>query len=265
MIHYWQHLSAPELAELADEDGVALLALGAIEQHGPHLPLSTDLDIACGLQTAALARLDPALEVFVLPPLALGASEEHTGFAGTLSLTAGQFSAQIQAIGEGLNRVGLRRLVIVNAHGGNIGWLGPTAVSLRRRLGMLVVKANYMLFEAPAHLLGADELSHGLHGGQAETAMMLYLHPELVRSDRLEKFDSVAESLPANAMLGPEGQAAWAWMAEDLNSAGVVGDAAAATPALGQELIDYYADRLAGVISETAAMDLTRFRPPASS
>ncbi len=259
MIHQWQHLSAPELVELAGPDAVAVLTLGAIEQHGPHLPLSTDLDIACGLQAAALARLNSDFDVIVLPPLALGASEEHASFAGTLSLTAGQMSDQIQQIGEGLYRAGLRRLVIVNAHGGNIGWLGQAALSLRRRFGLLVVKANYMLFKAPAHLLGADELRHGLHGGQAETAMMLYLHPERVRTAQLRRFVSVAETLPQGAVLGPEAEASWAWLAEDLTPEGVVGDAAAATAELGRLLIAHYADRLARVISQTAEMDLSRF------
>ena len=94
MIRHWQHLTSPELAELAGPDGLAVMVLGAIEQHGPHLPLSTDLDIANGLLTHALADLDPALEVFVLPPLALGASDEHGSFVGTLSLSAAQMSAQ---------------------------------------------------------------------------------------------------------------------------------------------------------------------------
>lgn len=264
MIHHWQHLTAPELVEQARPDAVALLALGAIEQHGPHLPLSTDLDIACGLQAAALKRLGPELEVYVLPPLAIGASEEHTNFAGTLSLTAGQMSDQIAAIGAALHRSGLRRLVILNAHGGNIGWLGPAAIALRRRFGMLVVKANYMLFAAPAHLLGADELRHGLHGGQAETAMMLHLHPERVRVDQIKRFASSAEQLPSDALLGPEGEAAWAWLAEDLNPAGVVGDAAAATAELGEQLIAFYGERLAQIITEAAAVDISGFEDATS-
>jgi creatinine amidohydrolase len=259
MIHHWQHLTGPELAARAGPDAVALLALGAIEQHGPHLPLSTDLDIACGLQAAALQRLGAELEVFVLPPLVLGASDEHAGFAGTLSLRPGQMSKQLLAIGEGLARVGLRRLVVLNAHGGNIGWLGPAALRLRRRFGMLVVKAHYMQFAAPAHLLGVEELRHGLHGGQAETAMMLHLHPERVRVESLRSFTSVAEGLPAGSRLGPEGEASWAWLAEDLNPAGVVGNAAAASADLGAQLIDHYAQCVAQVVREAAAMDLSIF------
>lgn len=256
MIHHWQHLTSPELAELAGPDAVAVMALGAIEQHGPHLPLSTDLDIACGLLGHALDGLDPALDLFVLPPLALGASEEHASFAGTLSLSATQMSAQLQQLGAALARVGLRRLVLVNAHGGNIGWLGPAALALRKRHDLLVVKASYMGFRAPPQLIGARELRLGLHGGQAETAMMLYLHPDRVRSDRCQDFESAAARLPDGAVLGPEGEAAWAWLAEDLNPHGVVGQAATATAGQGQALVEFYAGKLRQVIVETAATRL---------
>ncbi len=259
MIDDWQHLTSPELAERTGPDVLAVMALGAIEQHGPHLPLSTDLDIAMGLQAAALARLDTDLKVLVLPPMALGASQEHAGFAGTLSLTSEQMSAQLRALGASLAAAGMRRLVLINAHGGNIGWLGPAALDLRVRYGMLVVKANYMLLRPPAHVLAAEELRHGLHGGQAETAMMLHLHPERVRSGRLDHFRSCAEELPDTALLGPEGEAAWAWRAEDLNPQGVVGDARGASAEMGRDLVDYYADRLARIMREAAGMNLDGF------
>ena len=255
MIHYWQHLTSPELTDRVDQTGgraLAVLALGAIEQHGPHLPLSTDLDIANGLLDRALARVADELEVLVLPPLALGASDEHAGFVGTLSLSARQMHRQLKRIGAAVAAAGIRRLVLVNAHGGNIGWMGPAALTLRRKHGLLVVKASYMTFRAPDHLLGAEELRLGLHGGQAETAMMLHLHPERVRIDRLQSFRSIAADQPADALLGPEAEASWAWLAEDLHESGTVGDAAAASAELGEQLVGFYADRLAGVLKESA-------------
>ncbi len=256
MIHSWQHLTSPELARLAGPDALAVLVLGAIEQHGPHLPLSTDLDIANGLLDLALRELDHDLDIFVLPPLALGASDEHAGFAGTLSLSARQMHRQLQRIGAAVARVGIRRLVLVNAHGGNIGWLGPAALALRQRHQLLVVKASYMSFQAPAHLLGAEELRLGLHGGQAETAMMLHLHPERVRTEALDVFDSVASGDSPEAMVGPEAEAAWAWLAEDLNPGGVVGNAVAASAEQGRELVAFYGQKLARVLRETAATGL---------
>lgn len=256
MIHHWHHLTSPELAERAGPDALAVMVLGAIEQHGPHLPLSTDLDIATGLLAQALAQLDDDPDVFVLPSLALGASDEHVGFAGTLSLSAGQMSRQLERIGAAVAATGIRRLVLVNGHGGNIGWLGPAALELRRRYDMLVVKASYMAFRAPDHLLAAEELRLGLHGGQAETAMMMHLHPDRVRDRYLQDFSSSASASPPDAALGPEGDAAWAWLAEDLNRQGVVGNAAAADAALGRELVDFYAARLAQVLREAIATRL---------
>lgn len=260
MFHHWQHLTSPELAELAGADALAVMVLGAIEQHGPHLPLSTDLDIATGLLERSLAQLDDTTDVFILPSLALGASDEHGGFVGTLSLSAGQMSRQLERIGAAVAAAGVRRLVLVNGHGGNIGWLGPAALELRRRYDLLVVKASYMAFRAPENLLGAAELRLGLHGGQAETAMMMHLHRERVRTEKLESFASCASDHPSDAALGPKADAAWAWLAEDLNPAGVVGDAAAATPELGRRLVDFYASRLAQVMRETAATRLGSWR-----
>jgi len=257
MLHYWQDLTSPELSERAGPNALAVMALGAIEQHGPHLPLSTDLDIATGLMARALESVDRELEAFLLPPLVLGASDEHAGFAGTLSLSAAQMGDQLARIGAAVAAVGIRRLVLVNAHGGNIGWLGPAALDLRRRFEMLVVKASYMAFRPPKHLLGAEELRLGLHGGQAETAMMLHLHPERVRTDRLQHFPSIVAGPPADAVLGPEAEAAWAWCAEDLNPEGVVGNAAAADPDLGRGLVEFYADKLAGVLREAVSTRLS--------
>jgi creatinine amidohydrolase len=257
MIHHWQHLTSPELAERAAPDALAVMVLGAIEQHGPHLPLSTDLDIATGLLAQALRQQDDGPDVFVLPALALGASDEHAGFAGTLSLSADQMSRQLERLGAAVAGVGIRRLVLVNGHGGNIGWLGPAALKLRRRHQMLVVKASYMAFQSPTHLLGAEELRLGLHGGQAETAMMMHLHPDRVRTGQLEDFASCATDSAPDSALGPEAEAAWAWLAEDLNRRGVVGNAAGADAALGQKLVDFYAARLAQVLREAAATRLS--------
>ncbi len=246
MPEQWGHLTTRDFASLEGCRAVAAVVLGATEQHGPHLPVATDCIIGKGLLAAAAQRLDDDFPLVVLPTLAVGASDEHAGFAGTLSLPPDQTRAQIAAIGEGLVRAGLERLVMVNAHGGNVGWLEDSALDLRRRFGLLAVKASYMRFEAPTGLLGADELRDGLHGGLAETAMMRHLAPELVRMDQAEHFRT---RQPHDGSLPPQGEAPWAWLAEDLHAAGVVGDAASATPALGQRLVAHYAGTLAEVIT----------------
>jgi creatinine amidohydrolase len=255
VIYDWTTLTSPELGELARQDALAVLALGAVEQHGPHLPLGTDLMIADGLMAAVRDRLAPVRPVLVLPSLALGASEEHDHFGGTLSLSSTHAAATIRALGERVHAAGVERLVLLNAHGGNHAVMTAAALDLRRRLGMLVVKASYLRLDPPPSVLAADELRHGLHGGQAETAMMLALAPDQVRMDRARAFESIAER-SGDSLLGPEGPASWAWMAEDLNPAGVVGRADRATPEQGRILIDHYASLMAGIITEAAAMPM---------
>lgn len=257
MRYDWGDLTSTDLAALAGNKPVAALVLGAIEQHGPHLPLATDRIIGDSLLKLAGERLEEGFPLLVLPSLSLGASEEHAGFAGTLSLSAEQMKHQVVAVGGGLARSGFERLVLVNAHGGNIGWMNDAALELRRRLGLLAVKASYMQFEPPADLLSAAELRDGLHGGLAETAMMLHIAPELVRMERARDF---RPNYPQRGPLAPQGEAAWAWLAEDLHAAGVVGDAASASAELGESLVNHYANRLARIIE--ASRDL-EWPPPA--
>jgi len=157
----WQDLSRDELGETLGEDSVSLLPLAAIEQHGAHLPLSTDLDIGEGLLAAAYRQLPKDFPLLVLPPMAVGASQEHAGFPGTLSLPPEVAIAVIEAHGDSLARAGVRRLVLFNSHGGNKAVADIAALKLRQRWGMLVVKANYFRFAPPAETLPADELRHG--------------------------------------------------------------------------------------------------------
>jgi len=253
MMH-WTELTSPELGERLDSTKVALMVLGAIEQHGPHLPLATDLIIGEGLRDAMLERLDDHRSLLVLPSLALGASQEHSAMPGTLSLPPELTAQVIEAVGSSLAAAGGRRLVLLNAHGGNHAAIDNAALALRRRLGLLVVKANYMKLPPPADLLDARELREGLHGGLAETSMMLHLAPELVRQDKVADFPLRQGASDDIGLFGPAGRAAWAWLAQDLNEHGVVGRAGDASAASGAVLIAHYAERLAEVIEQTSRM-----------
>ncbi len=108
MIYYWQTLTAPQLASIVEGDPVAVITLGAIEQHGTHLPLGTDLIIGEGLQAAMLDMIDPALDVLCLPAIAVGASDEHASFAGTLSLPAPLAIATLEAYGASIAQAGIK-------------------------------------------------------------------------------------------------------------------------------------------------------------
>lgn len=254
----WDHLSPAQRRAAVERGAVVILPLAATEQHGPHLPLSTDVDIAEGILGASLRLLDPAEPAFHLPVRTVGVSLEHEDWPGTLSVTARELEDQIVATGRRLSNEGVRRLVLFNSHGGNKGVLDTSALRLRVREGLLVVKANYFRFPRPPGMeLPDDEWTHGLHGGALETAMMLYLHPERVDRTALRRFPSLGQSLASSlAVVAPEGVAPFAWTARDLNPDGVTGDASLADAAMGQHLATHYAEVLAQVIRDTLRFPL---------
>lgn len=256
----WADQSAADLSELADLDPVVVLPMGAIEQHGPHLPLSTDVDIGWGLLDAAFGRLDASFPAYHLPMQAVGTSDEHGDFGGTLTLDALTVVETIVALGRAVARVGVRRLVVANSHGGNRAAIDLAALRLRSEMGLLVVKAHWFRFPRPSgHTVPESEWEHGLHGGAVETAMMMHLRPDLVRVDAIRAFRSLGEELgPAVEFVRPEGVAPFAWLARDLNAEGVVGDATLADADLGARLVEHYGGVLAQVIRDARSFPLER-------
>jgi len=250
-IHSWSQLSAPALAQLvASGNGavVAVVMVGATEQHGPHLPLGTDSVIGQGLVENACAQLSEEVTAVVMPPIVVGASDEHAHFPGTISLSPEAMAAHLTAYGEALARAGIARWVIVNAHGGNVGMIESVAVSLRQRFGLLIAKAYYPKFDPMPDGPDAHELKHGLHGGQLETSLMSALEPETVNMSKATHFE----------MAHPPwaGQAPLAWLAEDLNPHGVAGRAGDASAKEGEALLQHYGTALAEVIATTAGHPL---------
>jgi creatinine amidohydrolase len=259
-IRWWQSLTTADADRVARADPVVILPLAAIEQHGPHLPLSTDVDIGLGLLAQAFRALPPEFPAWALPPQPVGCSREHGRFAGTLSLEPELLVALIEQIGDGLAAVGVRRLVLCNSHGGNRHALDDAALRLRDAHEMLVVKASWFRFPRPDFVeIDEGEWKHGLHAGLVETAMMLHLEPGLVRMDVAPDAHSLGADMERGLQrLGPEGAASFAWLAGDLNPSGAVGNARAADAALGARLVAHYGAVLAEVIRDARAFPLDR-------
>jgi creatinine amidohydrolase len=259
-IRYWQSLTTRDVAAVVARDPVVILPLASIEQHGSHLPLSTDLDIGLGLLAGAFGELEDDFPAWVLPPQTVGASEEHLRFAGTLSLRPTLLSDLIQQQGAALASYGVRRLVISNSHGGNRHAIDLAALRLRREQAMLVVKASYFDFARPADVdLPDAEWRHGLHAGAVETAMMLHLRPELVRSPPTTTTRSLGEDLDDTLVhLRPEGTASFAWLAGDLSPDGVAGDPRRADADMGCRLVGHYSKTLADVLRDARRFPLER-------
>ena len=259
-IRYWQSLTTVETTALAARDPVVVLPVAAVEQHGPHLPLSTDLEIGLGLLAEAFRRLPHDLPACSLPPQAVGASGEHRRFAGTLSLSPEVLVESLVETGAAVGGAGVRRLVVSNSHGGNLSAVDIAARRLREEHDLLVVKTSW--FDGPRPD-GADlpdeEWRYGLHGGAVETAMMRHLRPDLVRLDAVQRFRSLDEDLSGTLQqVAAEGGASFAWLAGDLNRQGVAGDATLGTAELGADLVAHYGQVLAEVIQDARRFPLDR-------
>ncbi len=177
----WQDMTTLDFAALEAARVIAVLPVGAIEQHGPHLPVSTDACINQGVLARALELMPDDLPVTVLPMLPVGKSNEHLAFPGTLTLSAETLIRVWTEIGEGVARAGIRKLVLFNSHGGQLQIMDIVARDLRVRHAMMVVAYSWFAGGLPAGLFGEDEVRHGIHAGAIETSMMLHLAPDLVR------------------------------------------------------------------------------------
>lgn len=241
---------------------VVVLPVGAVEQHGPHLPVKTDAAIDAGILAAALARLPAAADVLVLPPLPYGKSDEHGAFPGTLTLSAPTLSAVWFEIAESVRRAGARKLLFFNAHGGQIGLLDVTCRRIRIELGMLAVACSWFRVTPMDDLFSPHELQHGIHGGEIETSVMLALEPGLVAMDKAEDFVPLTVEIErSGSSLTAEGAVGFGWQAQDLHPAGVCGDAAAADAGRGAAIVERAADALVRLFADVAAFDMARLTP----
>lgn len=251
---YWSDLSTRDFAQLDAARAIAVLPLAATEQHGPHLPLSVDTDLAKGVVAAALPQLPAELPVLFLPTQAVGYSPEHQRFPGTLTLSSHTIISLWTEIGESVARAGIKKLVLLNAHGGQVGLLDVVARDLRARLDMLVYSVNWPNLPLGAEVEGqfsAEEHRFGIHAGQIETAMMLALKPERVAMEQAQNFASASQRRAAQfPILGNGKSAKLGWQMQDYNPAGAVGNAAAATPAQGRAVLEAAGRALARLLVE---------------
>ena len=257
-LRHWSDLSTADVSALDTARAIAVLPLAATEQHGPHLPLSVDVDLVNGVIAAALPHLPADLPALFLPTQAVGFSPEHTRFAGTLTLKAETLLRVWTEIGECVAASGVNKLVLLNSHGGQVGALDLVARDLRARLGMLVYSVNW--FNLPLRdaqgqdvsaRFGPEEHRFGIHAGEIETAMMRALRPDLVRMDKAEYFRSTSQQRAERFdILGNGKSAKLGWMMQDVNPQGAAGNAAAATAENGRALLDAAGRALAQLLQE---------------
>ena len=255
---FWADLKSPDFSALDLPRCIAVLPVAAIEQHGPHLPLSVDTDLVNGVITAATPHLPTTLPVLFLPTQSVGLSPEHARFAGTLTLKAETVIRLWTELAESVASTGVKKLVLLNSHGGQVGLMDVVARDLRARLDMLVYSVSWFnlpLFDAQAKsvsaLFSAHEHRFGIHAGEIETSMMLALKPELVDMSQAQNFESTSQYRAENfSLLGDGRSAKLGWQMQDYNPQGAVGNAAAATAEKGHALLDAAGRSLARLLAE---------------
>ena len=240
---------------------IAVLPLAAVEQHGPHLPLGVDTYIAEAYLARVQGLLPADLPVTFLPVQRIGVSAEHLSFPGTLTLSAATAMAAWTELGESLARAGLRKLVLVTSHGGNVAAMESVARDLRARLGMLAVTVGWHRFGYPDGTFTAEEKKHGIHGGDIETSLMLAGKAETVRMDHAPNATPTTIAMAREfKWLGAYRPAGFAWMTQDLNPSGAVGDATLATAAKGEAALEHGATAFIELLREIDRFDLSRLR-----
>ncbi|MBK7059778.1 MAG: creatininase family protein [Rubrivivax sp.] len=250
MKRYWADYSRPEFAAVDRSRLIAVLPVSAIEQHGPHLPFSVDTTIVEGVVESVIARLPDDLPVVFLPTQRIGKSNEHARYPGTLTLSLETLVRLWMEIGDCVAAAGVRKMVILNSHGGQ-GMVGDIVARDLRVNTTCWSWRPTPTPSTPAGLFSAQETQHGIHGGDKETSVMLALRPDLVDMSRAANFRSTAETLVEQTRhLSINARAKVGWQIQDLNPMGACGDASAATRSKGEQVIDHVAGHFVDMLRD---------------
>ena len=253
----WAEYRTTEYAGIDPMRTIAVLPTAAIEQHGPHLPVGTDTMIAAGMLDRVRATCPTDLDIRILPIQAVGKSNEHIHAPGTLTLTAQTALSAWQEIGLSVARAGVRKIVIVNSHGGNLDLVSILSRELRVRAGMLAVKCQWGSFGHPEGMYARDELAFGIHGGDVETSLMLAFRPDCVDMGAARENRSSA----MEGVIPPIGPISYGWVASDLNPVGTVGDASVASAEKGHATATHQVAGFVELLRKVAAAPIDGLHP----
>jgi creatinine amidohydrolase len=255
----WTAIHWPAFAKEDAARWIAVLPLAATEQHGPHLPLRTDVLIAEAYLARVRELLPENTPATFLPIEEIGISTEHTDYPGTLTLSADAALKSWMAIGERVARAGIRKLVMVTSHGGNSAAMTIVAQDLRAQYGLLAVTTAWSRFGAPEGIFSASELRHGIHGGAVETSIMLARYPHEVRKEAIANFapSSIAWEKKYR-WLSTHRPAPLAWQAQDLHPSGAAGDATQASAEKGERVLDHGARAFCELLADVDNFDVMK-------
>lgn len=249
-------LTRKQVRELPKEDALVILSIGAIEQHGDHMPVMTDALVGEATLTQAMEHVDPNANIWVLPPISYGKSNEHIGIPGTISLSAETLMGIVKDIANSLHTSGFRRLLLFNTHGGNKDLLNVAAREIRISTGLMVFQLAPSSLDTASDIIDADELEYGIHGGDYETSILLAVKPNWV------EMQYAAREMPDMSrfeFLTLESKIRFAWKMDDISTSGIMGDATVATAEKGRIIQDRNVEILAKAFLEISRFEIEQF------
>lgn len=250
-------LRAPQIAEALTPESIVVQPLGAVEQHGPHLPFNTDWLIATRVAEAGVAQAAAeGVDVWLLPALAYTKSNEHAWSAGTIWLSADTLLRVLDDIGRCVATTAARRLVFFNGHGGNSALVGVANREVRLAHGLMTFLAHPSVPPDQGGASAAGEFGMGVHGGLDETSLMLHLAPDQVDMSLASR--NIPEHLADNRYVRFGGKVGFGWLSDDFGPDGHIGDPTGADAEIGRQLFDAAVEAFAGALTEIAEF---RFRP----
>lgn len=243
-------LRASDLLDHLTDQSILVLPMGAIEQHGPHLPFSTDLEIARACAEAVVDQVGDEHDLWLLEPLAFTKSNEHAGTPGTFWLGPETLLRVLDDIGRSMAATPARKLAFLNGHGGNSSLINVACRELRLHHGLETFLMHPNVPPDQGGPSSEEELGFGIHGGVGETSIMLHLRPDLVRMELASR--NVPEHLAANEHVKFGGTVSFGWLASDFGPDGHIGDPTGATPERGKQSFEAAVSRLSAAFGEIA-------------
>src|SRR5437016_5591053 len=252
----WTDIHWPDFSPAESARWIAVLPLAATEQHGPHLPVGTDIMIAQAYLARARELLPHAIPATFLPLQPVGISTEHVDYPGTLTVPTEIALKTWMALGESVARAGIKKLVMITSHGGNSAAMSLVAQDLRARHGLLAVTTAWSRLSAAEGLFAAEELHHGIHGGAVETSIMLARYRQQVRLEKIADFRPASIAMEKDyRRLSAHRPAPLAWQAQDLHASGAAGDATMASAEKGERLLDHGARAFCELLADVDKFD----------